>query len=44
MNDMDERLLGYKTCFDTKPVLYQDRLCSLTNGIYHAITKNKKAV
>ena len=25
------RLLGYKTCLDTKPVLYQDRFCSLTH-------------
>ena len=24
------RLLSYKTCLDTKPVLYQDRFCSLT--------------
>ena len=24
------RVLGYKTCLDTKPVLYQDRFCSLT--------------
>ena len=24
-------LLGYKTCLDTKPVLYQDRFCSLTD-------------
>ena len=22
-----ERLLSYKTCLDTKPVLYQDRFC-----------------
>ena len=24
-----KRLLSYKTCLDTKPVLYQDRFCSL---------------
>ena len=25
------RLLSYKTCLDTKPVLYKDRFCSLTH-------------
>ena len=28
--EMSHRLLSYKTCLDTKPVLYQDRFYSLT--------------
>ena len=30
------RVLSYKTCLDTKPVLYQDRFCSLTDVCRHA--------
>ena len=31
-----KHLLSYQTCLDTKPVLYQDMLCSLTDvrGIF----------
>ena len=30
--DGNGRVLGYKTCLDTKPILYQGRFCSLTDG------------
>ena len=31
------RLLNYKTCLDTKPVLYRDRYCSLTDVLEESV-------
>ena len=35
----DGRLLSYKTYLDTKPVLYQDRYCSLTDVLPQDLVK-----
>ena len=35
------RVLSYKSCLDTKPVLYQDRFCSLTDAHVNQATHHQ---